>query len=171
MGTKIRLNKVGKFKVKVINGKEVKYLEGEKNIKLLGVQVDQCLNWNKQTSAVKQRATNSIRNLHRINNLIPMKQQRILYNSLVAPHFSYADLIWGNCGTVNSNKIQQAQNFAAKSMLRMNKYDSSSLALKKLELLPLSEKRRIQHSCPRKEIAPCKSTREYSKHVHESFKL
>ena len=72
-----------------------------------------------------------------------MKQRRILYNSLVTPHFSYADTIWGNCGAVNSNKIQQAQNFAAKSMLGISKYSSSTQALKKLELLPLCEKRKI----------------------------
>ena len=72
-----------------------------------------------------------------------MKQQRMLYNSLVAPHFSYADIIWNNCGTVNNNKIQQAQNFAAKSMLGISKRSSSSQALKKLELLPLAEKRKI----------------------------
>ena len=92
---------------------------------------------------MKQKATNCIRNLHRINQLIPMKQRRILYNSLVTPHFSYADTIWGNCGTINSNKIQQAQNFAAKSMLGIGKYSSSTQALKKLELIPLSEKRKI----------------------------
>ena len=143
MGTKIRLNKSGNLKVKVVNGEEVKVLEGEKHLKVLGVHIDQSLTWNKQTSEVKKRATNSIRNLHRINKLIPMKQQRIIYNSLVAPHFSYADIIWGNCGAGNSNKIQQAQNYAAKSMLGMSKFESATEALKKLELLPLSEKRRI----------------------------
>ena len=94
MGTQIRLNNAGNLKVKVSTGEEVKYLLGEKHLQILGIHIDQCLSWNKQTSAIKQRATNSIRNLHRINKLIPMKQQRILYNSLVAPHFSYADIVW-----------------------------------------------------------------------------
>ena len=40
-------------------------------------------------------------------------------------------------------KLQLAQNFAAKSMLGMKKYDSATTALKKLELLPLAEKRKI----------------------------
>lgn len=143
LGTKIRLSKAEKLIVKVTNGEETKYLTGEKSLKILGVHIDQSLDWNKNTSAIKQKATNSIRNLHRINQLIPMKQQRILYTSLVTPHFSYADVIWNNCGTSNSNKIQQAQNFAAKSMTGANKYSSATLALKKLQLLPLSEKRKI----------------------------
>ena len=72
-----------------------------------------------------------------------MKQQRMLYTSLVTPHFSYADVIWNNCGNANCNKIQQAQNFAAKSMIGAKKHSSSTHALKKLELLPLTEKRKI----------------------------
>ena len=143
LGTKIRLSKAQELKVKVTNGLETKYLTGETSMKLLGVHIDQSLDWNKHTSSIKQRATNSIRNLHRVNKLIPMKQQRILYSSLVTPHFSYADTIWNNCGKVNSNKIQQAQNFAVKSMLGVSKYSSSTQALKKLELLPLAEKRKI----------------------------
>ena len=143
IGTKIRLAKSEKLIVKTTNGKETKHLIGERSLKILGVHIDESLDWKKHTSLVKQRATNSIRNLHRINQLIPMKQRRMLYNSLVTPHFSYADTIWGNCGTANSNKIQQAQNFAAKSMLGISKYSSSTQALKKLELIPLSEKRKI----------------------------
>ena len=137
------LSTISLVQVKTTYGHETKYLTGEKSLKILGVLIDESLDWNKHTSLVKQRATNSIRNLHRINQLIPMKQRRILYNSLVTPHFLYADTIWGNCGTVNTNKIQQAQNFAAKSMLGITKYSSSSQALKKLELLPLTQKRKI----------------------------
>ena len=143
MGTKIRLRTAEKLRVKVSNGEETKYLIGEDSLKILGVNIDQSIDWNKHTSIVKQRATNSIRNLHRINQLIPMKQQRILYTSLVTPHFSYADVIWNNCGNANCNKIQQAQNFAAKSMIGAKKHSSSTQALKKLELLPLTEKRKI----------------------------
>ena len=143
LGTKTRLSTAEKLRVKVSNGEETKYLTGEESLKILGVIIDQSIDWNKHTSLVKQRAINSIRNLHRINQLIPMKQQRMLYTSLVTPHFSYADVIWNNCGNANCNKIQQAQNFAAKSMIGAKKHSSSTHALKKLELLPLTEKRKI----------------------------
>ena len=146
LGTQIALSKAEKLIVRATNGEETKYLTGERCLKILGVQIDQTLNWNKHTSGVKQRATNSIRNLHRINQIIPMKQQRLLYTSLVTPHFSYADLIWNKCGIANSNKIQQAQNFAARSMTKASKYSSATSALKKLELMPLAEKRKINEA-------------------------
>ena len=75
-----------------------------------------------------------------------MKQRRILYASLVTPNFLYADIIWNiwnNCGSSNCNKIQQAQNYAAKSMLGLGKSTSSTQALKKLEMIPLADKRKI----------------------------
>ena len=143
LGSKIRLSSADKLKVEVNDGKKTKILKGEESLKLLGVHIDQSLDWTKQAKHVKQKAVNSIRNLHRINNIIPMKQKRILYTSLVTPHFSYADIIWHNCGNLNTNKIQQAQNFAAKSMLGVSKYSSSTAALKKLEMIPLAEKRNI----------------------------
>ena len=143
LGTKIRLSNAEPLRVQVTNGDETKTLLGQKWLKLLGVHIDQSLDWDKHTTHVKQRAINNIRNLHRINQIIPMKQRRVLYTSLVTPHFSYADIIWNNCGSTNCNKIQQAQNFAAKSMLGLNKYTSSTQALQKLELIPLADKRKI----------------------------
>ena len=143
LGTKIRLSQANNLKVKVSNEEETKILTGQDSLKILGVNVDQSIDWTKHTSIIKQRALNSIRNLHRINQLIPMKQRRILYTSLVTPHFSYADTIWNNCGITNCNKVQQAQNFAAKSMIGAKKQSSSTEALKKLQLIPLHEKRNI----------------------------
>ena len=143
LGTQMRLASADDLKVEVTNGEETKILTGEKSLKLLGVHIDQSLNWNRQITHVKQKAINSIRNLHRINHIIPMKQRRVLYTSLVTPHLSYADIIWNNCGSLNCNKIQQAQNYAAKSMLGLSKFTSSTQALKKLELIPLAEKRKI----------------------------
>ena len=143
IGTKMRLSNAEVLRVEVTNGDETKILIGEKSLKLLGVHIDQNLDWNRQITHVKQKAVNSIRNLNRINQLIPMKQRRILYTSLVTPHFSYADIIWNNCGSSNCNKIQQAQNYAAKSMLGLGKSTSSTQALKKLEMIPLHDKRKI----------------------------
>ena len=143
MGTEKRLKKIKNFEVQVTEGNKKKILKGQKSLKILGVHVDQALNWSKHTSTIKQRATFKIRNLHRINSCIPLKYRRILYNSFVAPHFSYADIIWNSCGASNKNKLQRCQNFAARSMIGTSKYSSATQAIKKLQLLPLEQKREI----------------------------
>ena len=141
--TRHKLNQQKDFKVKVSDGNTEEYIYGQEYLKILGILIDQTLSWDKQISNIKKKANNAIRNVHRANHLLPMKQKRVLYDSLITPHFTYGDIIWNSCGKENSNKLQQAQNYAAKSMLGVNRYSSSNEALKKLELLPLHEKRNI----------------------------
>ena len=75
-----------------------------------------------------------------------MKIKLQLYDSLVASHLSYADIVWSGCGSTNIQKLQGVQNFALKSMLGMKKYDSSSQALRTLNHLSLEEKRKIHEA-------------------------
>ena len=121
----------------------IKQLELQENIKALGIHIDCELNWNKQVNEVNKKASYAARNLSRINQLIPIKARSILYNSLVATHLNYADTVWGGCGSKNQNKLQRTQNSAVKSLLGMKKHESASEALKKANMMPLEEKRKI----------------------------
>ena len=122
---------------------KTKKLELQKSIKILGIHLDNELNWNKQVNAVNKKAKFSVHNLCRVNHLLPLKTCLILYNSLVASHFNYTDTVWGGCSKKNKNKLQRTQNAAVKSMIGMSKRDSTSEALEKAHLLPLEEKRKI----------------------------
>ena len=150
----------------VKEGVETKILKGQDSLKILGIKIDKNLNWNKHISYIKKRATNSIRNLHRVNHLLPLKQKRILYNSLVVPHFSYCDIIWNELSRENEKKLQLAQNFAARSMLGLKKRSSATEALKKLELLPLTEKRNIHAAVHVKKALECKAPENISFQYH-----
>ena len=107
------------FEINVTEDGEKKKLKLKESVKVLGVYLDNDLNWNRQVKEVNKKARNSIRNLHRINQLIPMKPRMVLYNSLVASHFNYADTVWAGCQAKEKNTLQRTQNFAAKSMLGM----------------------------------------------------
>ena len=120
---------------------KLKLLKPKKTIKILGVHIDDQLTWDIQIQYVRKKATNSIRNLHRVNQLIPLKHRLLLYNSLVATHYNYADTAWAGCGITNEKKLQTTQNFAARSILGWKKDTSASLAIDTLNLLPLKEKR------------------------------
>ena len=95
---------------------------------------------------VNKKAKFAARNLQRINQLIPIKSRILLYNSLVATHFNYADTVWAGCNVEDKNKLQRTQNIAIKSILGMKKHDSATIALKKAKLLPLNEKRKIHQA-------------------------
>lgn len=135
-----------KLIITVINEGKSTAIKTNETIKVLGVKIDEQLNWKKQVNAVKRKAMNSIRNLSRTYHLLPIKLRLQLYKSLVEPHFSYADVVWGGCGVTTANSLQLAQNFAARSILGMKKSESATTALKKLKLLNLKERRTIHET-------------------------
>ena len=134
------------MQIEVEDGGKMKHLKPKQAIKILGVHIDDQLNWNNHIQAVRKKATNSIRNLHRINQLIPLKHRVLLYNSLVAPHYNYADTVWSGCGITNEKKLQTTQNFAARSILGRKKRSSATEALKDLKFLPLKDKRKVHEA-------------------------
>ena len=154
-------NNIGKTEVLIINtrkdnltnikirvkddGKPIA-IKPKPHIKILGVWIDDQLNWDKQVKNVKQKSLNSIRNLHRVNHLLPIKLKVNLYNSLVTPNFDYADIVWGGCGKVNSQKLQVAQNFAVKSITGHRKYDSATHSMKQLKFLNLNQRRTVHEA-------------------------
>ena len=95
---------------------------------------------------VRKKATNSIRNLNRVNHLLPLKHRKFLYNSLVASHYNYVDTVWSGCGKRNEKRLQLTQNFAARSMLGLRKHSSATDALKELNFLPLKDKRIVHEA-------------------------
>ena len=156
------------FYIEIKEEGKIKKLELKNTIKILGVHLDQDLNWNKQIQEVNKKAKYAVRNLQRVNQLIPIKSRLLLYNSLVASHFNYADIVWAGCTEKNKNKLQRTQNLAVKSMLGMHKLESSSEALKQAKLLPLEEKRRIHEAVYiHKGLGgklPAAITRQYQQH-------
>ena len=109
----------------------------------MGVHLDNQLNWNKQVNEVNKKARYAARSLQRANHILPFKPKLILYNSLVASHFNYADTVWGGCNKKNKNKLQRTQNSVIKNILGMKRKESSMEALTKAKLLTLEEKRKV----------------------------
>ena len=70
----------------------------------------------------------------------------MLYNSLVATHFNYADTVWGGCNKTNKNKLERTQNCAIKSILGLKRRDSSQEARQTANLLTLEAKRQIHEA-------------------------
>ena len=87
----------------------------------------------------------------------------------MASHFNYADTVWAGCNKKNTNKLQRTQNLAVKSILGMRKKESSKEALKKANLLPLDEKRKIHEAVYiHKGLSgklPTAINREYQQHI------
>ena len=134
------------FEIDITDGGEKKTLKLKSSIKILGVYLDEELNFNRHTNEVNRKARYAVRNLKRTNHILPFKLRLLLYNSLVASHFNYADTVWGGCNSKNKNKLQRTQNAAVKSIIGLKPRDSSTQALKKAKLITLEEKRKVHEA-------------------------
>ena len=74
-----------------------KNLNAKKSIKVLGIYIDDELNWNRQINEINKKTNFAVRNLNRVNQLLTVKTGILLYNSLVASHLNYADTVWSGC--------------------------------------------------------------------------
>ena len=63
--------------------------------------------------------------LKRKRHLVPFNILINVYDShLVQPHFNYCSVVWGNCGSGLSEKLQKLQNRAARILMYAS-YDSN----------------------------------------------
>ena len=162
-------NNQEKIDIQVTEEGKRKTIKLKTEIKVLGVFLDENMNWDKQVRVVNKKARNATINLQRVNHLVPFKSRLILYNSLVACHFNYADIVWGGCSKQNQNKLQRTQNLAVKSMLGLKREESSESALQTANLLPLNQKRKVHEAVFIKkglaEKQPAAINREYKQQL------
>ena len=141
-----RNNKLQKVVIEIEDdGKPVRLIP-QKEIKTLGIYIDSNLNWDKQVKYTKKLAMNAILNLNRLRNILPEHIKILLYNSIVTPHFNYADVVWNGCSTENENKLQTAQNFALRIIKNRSKKESAKEIRNELKFLNLKQKREVHEA-------------------------
>ena len=99
------------------NGKKFELNINSKHLKVLGVHIDHNMKWDHHITCLRKKTIGIVRHLHRTNKILPTKTKLKLYDSLVASHLNYADVIWSGCNQANKQKLQGVQNFALKSKI------------------------------------------------------
>ena len=82
-----------------------------------------------------------MRLLSRARPFLPLTTRRLLVDALVVPH--YCDILYDGCTTAGRKIIQGSQNYAAKSLLGMRKFDSATEARQKLGWIDLEDRRKL----------------------------
>jgi hypothetical protein len=101
------------------------------------------MKWADHIDEISKKISKRIGLLRRIKSLLPVHARRILYMSLIAPLFDYADNVWGDKNNVTLMKdLQILMNRAAKIILDKPKYSSATEALALLDLQLLTEQRK-----------------------------
>ena len=114
----------------VINNKTI---ESSKSVKLLGLTIDNKLNFGIHMNNMCKVARTKIKGLGRIRNRLNLSLAKILYKSFILSQFNYCCLVWMFCSKTLQNKISKIQKRALRIV-----YNEPNLNLDKLVKLERS---------------------------------
>ena len=106
----------------------------------LGVIVDKYLNYNEHVTKTVSNCFFKLSRINRIKHLLDTKTLILLINSFIFSKPFYCSTVWSNTTKTNKNKLQLVQNYAARVVLGLRKYDHISEGLKSLKWLNMQEK-------------------------------
>ena len=106
----------------------------------LGVYIDQYLNYNEHINKTVSSCFHKLRQISRIKHLLDTKTLILLIQSFVFSKMFYCSTVWSNTSKGNVHKLQLMQNFGARIVLGLRKYDHISLGLNSFNWLPVKDK-------------------------------
>jgi len=125
--------KVPEFKLSLL-GKEIIPVQ---TVKDLGVIFDPTLSFDNHISATVSPCMSKLSQLSRIRFVFNKELLETIINALVFSKLYYCSLVWSSISACNVHKLQYVQNFAARIICNVRKYDHISSTLRNLRWLPV----------------------------------
>ena len=119
-------------------------IEQVNEVKLLGITVDDKLSWNKQIDQIVKKMGRSMGAIKHCRRHLPTFLIKQLVQALVISQIDYCSMIWSNTTESNLNRLQVAQNKAARLVLQCSY--RTSVSTMNNELAWLSVKGRLHYS-------------------------
>ena len=142
IGTPIMLSKIPENHKEIqIKGATLPCVSEAKN---LGVTFDSSLKWDHHIEDVRKRCNGKLIALSYLRNMMSEKTFASVVQATALSVINYCDLVYGNAAQCVLSKLQKSQNFAARIVTGVRKYDHVSPALVRLNWVPLKE-RRLEH--------------------------
>lgn len=118
LGTKHNLNNELYCNIK-INNQEI---ENVTEFKYLGVVIDNNLSFCKHAEYITKKISKKVNYLSRISKYLSTWTKRIIYNTIIHPHFTYCPTIIFMLNNTQINDLQIKQNKALRNILNCNIY-------------------------------------------------
>ena len=71
-------------------------LERLEVVQFLGCTIDQHVTWKNHIQSVSSKISKTIGILSKLRHILPQRIILLLYNTLILPHLSYCNIVWGN---------------------------------------------------------------------------
>ena len=82
--------------------------------------------------------------MRRISWFLPRNALLTFYFAYLAPYYDYCSTVWDPCCISDSHRLQLTQNFAARLILKKNKFSSATDSLVSLGWATLAERRQMK---------------------------
>ena len=86
--------------------------------KMLGIQVDQMLTWDKQIDSVCLNITRKITLMKMLSKYVNQDSLKLYFNSYILPLFDYGCVVWSHCSANNLDRLLKFQKRAARIILQ-----------------------------------------------------
>ena len=133
-------------------------INSEGCVKLLGIEIDNTLSFNKHISTLCKKASNQLNAIGRIQQYMRFKDNLVLLNSFVLSNFNYCPLVWHFCSSKSLKKIEKVQERALRILYNystsdynqlLNKSSKASMEVKRLRNLALKIFKTLNHLKPK----------------------
>ena len=137
IGTKQRLSKLESNLSLEINNE---IIENSKSEKLLGVFIDQNLDFDKHIDYVCKNVSSKIGLLNKIKKFLPLHTRKLYYNAYILPVIDYCLTVWGSAPKFQLERIHKLQKRAARIILDMPPETPSLPLFEQLDWLNIYER-------------------------------
>ena len=111
--------------------------------KLLGVILDQSLNFNEHVKQLCKKLSQRIAVLRKIRRYLPIGERILYFNTMIKQTMLYGLTVWTSCATENINKVFKLQKRAARVILEADTRANSVDLFKKLDWIPFYDEAKI----------------------------
>ena len=83
-------------------------LQLRSSMKLLGITIDNALNFHEPVSKLVRKVSNQLQVLKRHKRLLPTGAKKRLYEAFILSHLlNYCSIVWNHCGKKNADKLEK----------------------------------------------------------------
>ena len=120
-------------------------IEPSTTCKLLGVHIDERLNFNNHVASICKKINKQIAVISRFRKLLSIQTKLTLYKAYFLPHFTHCSTVWMHCGKTASDKLEKLNKWALRLIFNDNANTYTTL-LNMANMSSLHD-RRVQDMC------------------------
>ena len=131
----------------------------EPSVKILGITIDDKLNFTPHIKDICSKAARQLNVLKRLSSLLDFNSRMAIFRSFILSNFNYCPIIWHHCGQANTQKLERLQLKALKFVYDctnqdityeelLKKANLSSLLISRLRLIAVEVYKIVHKKSP-----------------------